>query len=602
MTREQQPRRTGRRAAEALTGVGVAAGLFWLGSEVAGADQGARTQVSVDQLNPNQQSVLDACQITPANLYLARGYTAADEVGKGSEDAAKQDALFAVTTPKKDQGIMAFARECLGITKDTPDPTGTIRATLGALTKQIGADSQLENPNNITDETPLTVNMTLIADMRRHIGTAQEAQNPKLETPQSSNPKPSEPTISQSETTKTPDTPAITYKVARGDWLGKIAKDHGTTVEAIKAANPDIDPNLILVNQVLNIPLATAPENTQVNAPPAVEQHLDQPEDQPAFLTTDEQLREVLDEVAANSTDITEKTALTQAQIIRRDDALTPEQLNDIAAQMGDDSIQLLITPATTSQEAGVVVTLDSGAQATTLQANVGETCFSDAKWVIGCTVVINTPPTIHLILREQGKKGGPNPLMRQIVGTYDLYKQRQEERAAKALSQIQKDAERLGGTGAGYALYSGVPVLIDAQGDLVTDADGRFVRITTPYQKPMRVAPSPEDADLIAHIQKGDRIHLVQSTDLGIDAIAREHIHALLKNKNVVASDEDIAALTALWADAIIGANGNDIITPNQALYLPNPETLSNFSTKLAGLAAQKKRRLKHSFEPKYE
>lgn len=45
-----------------------------------------------------------------------------------------------------------------------------------------------------------------------------------------------------------------TYIVQWGDWLRKIAEKHNVTVEAILAANPGINPNVIYPGQTLNIP------------------------------------------------------------------------------------------------------------------------------------------------------------------------------------------------------------------------------------------------------------------------------------------------------------------------------------------------------------
>ncbi len=46
-----------------------------------------------------------------------------------------------------------------------------------------------------------------------------------------------------------------TYTVQWGDWLRKIAEKNGVTVEALVAANPGINPNVIYPGQVLKIPL-----------------------------------------------------------------------------------------------------------------------------------------------------------------------------------------------------------------------------------------------------------------------------------------------------------------------------------------------------------
>lgn len=47
---------------------------------------------------------------------------------------------------------------------------------------------------------------------------------------------------------------STTYTVQWGDWMRKIAEKHGVSVEALIAANPGINPNLIYPGQVLNIP------------------------------------------------------------------------------------------------------------------------------------------------------------------------------------------------------------------------------------------------------------------------------------------------------------------------------------------------------------
>lgn len=55
--------------------------------------------------------------------------------------------------------------------------------------------------------------------------------------------------------TPTPVPGAVTtYTVQWGDWLKKIADKHNVTVEAILAANPGINPNVIYPGQTLNIP------------------------------------------------------------------------------------------------------------------------------------------------------------------------------------------------------------------------------------------------------------------------------------------------------------------------------------------------------------
>jgi LysM repeat protein len=61
-----------------------------------------------------------------------------------------------------------------------------------------------------------------------------------------------------------PPTGQTTYVVKSGDWLWKIAREKGVSAQAIAAANPGIDVNLLRPGQTLIIP---APGSTP---PPAV--------------------------------------------------------------------------------------------------------------------------------------------------------------------------------------------------------------------------------------------------------------------------------------------------------------------------------------------
>ena len=78
-------------------------------------------------------------------------------------------------------------------------------------------------------------------------------------------------------TTATAETGSDIYVVKPGDTLTKIAKAHGTTINAIKAANPNVDPNHIKPNQKLKmpakaeaaapVPVQTAPAMAEPTAP-----------------------------------------------------------------------------------------------------------------------------------------------------------------------------------------------------------------------------------------------------------------------------------------------------------------------------------------------
>ncbi len=75
---------------------------------------------------------------------------------------------------------------------------------------------------------------------------------------------PSAPTPTQ--TSPTPSAPG-TYTVQWGDWLNKIATQFGVPPQAIIAANPGLNPNVIYPGQVLKIPEAGAPVPTPAGAP-----------------------------------------------------------------------------------------------------------------------------------------------------------------------------------------------------------------------------------------------------------------------------------------------------------------------------------------------
>lgn len=48
------------------------------------------------------------------------------------------------------------------------------------------------------------------------------------------------------------------YKVAKGDMFYTIAKAHGISISALKAANPTVDPNRLRVGAILQIPASSA--------------------------------------------------------------------------------------------------------------------------------------------------------------------------------------------------------------------------------------------------------------------------------------------------------------------------------------------------------
>ncbi len=60
--------------------------------------------------------------------------------------------------------------------------------------------------------------------------------------------------------------PAGSYIVQKGDIAGRIAKQHGVTLSALKAANPGKDLNKLKIGQALVIPAKSAAKSTKVAA------------------------------------------------------------------------------------------------------------------------------------------------------------------------------------------------------------------------------------------------------------------------------------------------------------------------------------------------
>jgi len=56
-----------------------------------------------------------------------------------------------------------------------------------------------------------------------------------------------------------PEAAGTEYVVVKGDSLAKIAKKHGVTLSALKAANPGVEPTKLKVGQKLSIPAGGSP-------------------------------------------------------------------------------------------------------------------------------------------------------------------------------------------------------------------------------------------------------------------------------------------------------------------------------------------------------
>jgi LysM repeat protein len=82
------------------------------------------------------------------------------------------------------------------------------------------------------------------------------------------------PTLVPVPTTTPPATPTTasapgTYTVKWGDWLNKIAAENGTTVQAILAVNPGLNPNRIYPGQVINLPAPGGGSSSSTSSAPS---------------------------------------------------------------------------------------------------------------------------------------------------------------------------------------------------------------------------------------------------------------------------------------------------------------------------------------------
>ena len=68
-----------------------------------------------------------------------------------------------------------------------------------------------------------------------------------------------------SRTTKNSTVSSGEYAVKKGDSLWKIAQQHGTTVDALRKANPEIKGNMIYAGQIINLGNKTTNTNTNTN-------------------------------------------------------------------------------------------------------------------------------------------------------------------------------------------------------------------------------------------------------------------------------------------------------------------------------------------------
>lgn len=64
---------------------------------------------------------------------------------------------------------------------------------------------------------------------------------------------------------QTPPSKTKTYRVKRGDMLGRISKAHGIALHQVIRANPGLNPEILTIGSILNIPIASSKPSPVVN-------------------------------------------------------------------------------------------------------------------------------------------------------------------------------------------------------------------------------------------------------------------------------------------------------------------------------------------------
>lgn len=94
------------------------------------------------------------------------------------------------------------------------------------------------------------------------VASSPTPQPPTPLTQPAPTPTPKPPLPTPTAVPPTPPSGPTTYVVKQGDWLWKIAREKGVSPQAIAAANPGIDINLLKPGQTLIIPGPGGPQPT----------------------------------------------------------------------------------------------------------------------------------------------------------------------------------------------------------------------------------------------------------------------------------------------------------------------------------------------------
>lgn len=116
--------------------------------------------------------------------------------------------------------------------------------------------SQLQNANPNVNAQSLRVGQKLVIPTG---GQANVARNTTAAPVAKSSPAPAPEPVKQVATSGS-------YEIKAGDSLSKIAREQGTTVAALQAANPNLKPNRMAIGQKINLTGSASSSNTDTSA------------------------------------------------------------------------------------------------------------------------------------------------------------------------------------------------------------------------------------------------------------------------------------------------------------------------------------------------
>ena len=174
-----------------------------------------------------------------------------------AQEAQQRQSQAPVAPPSATQPLATPTASSTPTITDTPMPTATATVT-ATPTPRTHVVERGENPSFIADTYGVPVEDLIAINNIDDVAGLQVGQTLLI---------PPLALAGQGGASYAPTPVQTTYEVKGGDTLLGIALNHGTTVDAIVAANPDINTDLIFPGQSLVVPLAT-PTITPTPAPP----------------------------------------------------------------------------------------------------------------------------------------------------------------------------------------------------------------------------------------------------------------------------------------------------------------------------------------------